>query len=59
MRKGDQPKRSDSYDARALFVTVQNGLVVQVVSSATENELPLISAMAKRAWPVNWVHMAS
>ena len=52
MKEGDLPKGTDCATLARYIVTVMNGLAVQAVSGATEDELrKLVAAMAMRAWP--------
>jgi AcrR family transcriptional regulator len=51
VKEGDLPKGTDCATLARYIVTVMNGLAVQAVSGATENELKLVAAMALRAWP--------
>ena len=51
VHEGDLPKGSDCPTLARYVVTVLNGLAVQAVSGATEQELRLVSAVAMQAWP--------
>jgi AcrR family transcriptional regulator len=49
--EGDLPKGSDCATLARYIVTVLNGLAVQAVSGATEQELRLVAAVAMQTWP--------
>ena len=51
VQEGDLPKGSNCPTLARYVVTVLNGLAVQAVSGATEQELRLVSAVAMQAWP--------
>jgi AcrR family transcriptional regulator len=51
VQDGDLPKGTDSATLARYIVTVLNGLAVQAVSGATEEELRLVAEMAMEAWP--------
>jgi AcrR family transcriptional regulator len=51
VQEDDLPKGTDCPTLARYIVTVLNGLAVQAVSGATEQELRLVAAMAMEAWP--------
>ena len=51
MQEGDLPKGSDCATLARYIVTVLNGMAVQAVSGATQNELRRVAAVAMQAWP--------
>jgi hypothetical protein len=51
VRENDLPEGSECATLARYVVTVLNGLAIQAMSGATENELRKVAAMAIRAWP--------
>ncbi len=51
VQEGDLPKGSDCATLARYIVTVLNGMAVQAVSGATQNELRRVAAVAIQAWP--------
>lgn len=49
--EGDLPPDSDPMLLARYLMTVANGIAVQAVDGATEEELQLVADMALRSWP--------